>query len=558
MNDKITMPVGVSDFRKIREKGSYYVDKTGLIEEIIRTEDTEVTLFTRPRRFGKTLGMSMLARFWDIREDSRELFKGLKISENQELCEKWMNQYPVVFLSFKDIDGRDYSLAYKRLCGQFSDLFLKYDYLLDSDRVNGTDKKNFREIRDENADEGLISRSLSILMRMLKDYYNKQVILLLDEYDVPVAKGNTNGYYEQMLDMISGILSTALKDNTSLKFAIVTGCLRITKESIFTGVNNFTVDTILDKRYDEFFGFSQDEVNKILEDTGLSAHTEEMQKWYDGYRFGDMDVYCPWDVVNHVNNLLINPTIKPVGYWKNSSGNEIIRSFIDYFGPAITQKLETLLSGQYIVENIREDITYDYLHSTEDNFWSILYLTGYLTRVKGDEAEKELPEGSYAVKIPNKEVREIFETIIKEWFKESTQRMDRKALFASIWNGDAEKATAEVTRLLRRTISYYDYREDFYHAFFAGIFAGAGYVVESNREHGEGRSDIVVQDYAGDRAAVFEVKYAKKLDDLEEECEKAISQIDEKMYAEEFKDNYAEVICYGIAFYKKRCKILRK
>lgn len=558
MNDKITMPVGVSDFRKIREKGSYYVDKTGLIEEIIRTEDTEVTLFTRPRRFGKTLGMSMLARFWDIREDSRELFKGLKISENQELCEKWMNQYPVVFLSFKDIDGRDYSLAYKRLCGQFSDLFLKYDYLLDSDRVNGTDKKNFREIRDENADEGLISRSLSILMRMLKDYYNKQVILLLDEYDVPVAKGNTSGYYEQMLDMISGILSTALKDNTSLKFAIVTGCLRITKESIFTGVNNFTVDTILDKRYDEFFGFSQDEVNKILEDTGLSAHTEEMQKWYDGYRFGDMDVYCPWDVVNHVNNLLINPTIKPVGYWKNSSGNEIIRSFIDYFGPAITQKLETLLSGQYIVENIREDITYDYLHSTEDNFWSILYLTGYLTRVKGDEAEKELPEGSYAVKIPNKEVREIFETIIKEWFKESTQRMDRKALFASIWNGDAEKATAEVTRLLRRTISYYDYREDFYHAFFAGIFAGAGYVVESNREHGEGRSDIVVQDYAGDRAAVFEVKYAKKLDDLEEECEKAISQIDEKMYAEEFKDNYAEVICYGIAFYKKRCKILRK
>lgn len=558
MNDKITMPVGVSDFRKIREKGSYYVDKTGLIEEIIRTEDTEVTLFTRPRRFGKTLGMSMLARFWDIREDSRELFKGLKISENQELCEKWMNQYPVVFLSFKDIDGRDYSLAYKRLCGQFSDLFLKYDYLLDSDRVNGTDKKNFREIRDENADEGLISRSLSILMRMLKDYYNKQVILLLDEYDVPVAKGNTSGYYEQMLDMISGILSTALKDNTSLKFAIVTGCLRITKESIFTGVNNFTVDTILDKRYDEFFGFSQDEVNKILEDTGLSAHTEEMQKWYDGYRFGDMDVYCPWDVVNHVNNLLINPTIKPVGYWKNSSGNEIIRSFIDYFGPAITQKLETLLSGQYIVENIREDITYDYLHSTEDNFWSILYLTGYLTRVKGDEAEKELPEGSYAVKIPNKEVREIFETIIKEWFKESTQRMDRKALFASIWNGDAEKATAEVTRLLRRTISYYDYREDFYHAFFAGIFAGAGYVVEFNREHGEGRSDIVVQDYAGDRAAVFEVKYAKKLDDLEEECEKAISQIDEKMYAEEFKDNYAEVICYGIAFYKKRCKILRK
>lgn len=557
MNHKIMMPVGISDFGEIRQEGSYYIDKTGLVEELLRTTGTKVTLFTRPRRFGKTLGMSMLAHFFDISENSRMLFEDLKISENEELCKKWMNQYPTVFFSFKDVDGVDFSLAYKRLRGQLSDLFMKYDYLLESDRVNATDKKNFLKVKEEEADEGQISRALSILMRMLKDYYGKPVILLLDEYDVPVAKANTNGYYNEMLDMIRGILSTALKDNSSLKFAVITGCLRITKESFFTGVNNFTIDTILDNRYDEFFGFSQAEVDKLLKDTGLTDHADEMREWYDGYRFGNMDVYCPWDVINHVNALLVDSKARPVGYWKNSSGNEIIRSFIDYSGPAITQKLETLLSGGCIAENIQEDITYDYLHSTEDNLWSILYLTGYLTRTQDNKETKELPQGSYIVKIPNKEVKEIFETVIKKWFLESTQQIDRKALFASVWNGDAEKATAEMTKLLRRTISYYDYREDFYHAFFAGIFAGAGYVVESNREHGEGRSDIVVQDYAGDRVAVFEVKYAKKLEDLEKECERAISQIDEKKYAEEFKDNYAEIICYEVAFYKKRCKIKR-
>ena len=554
----INIPVGISDFREIKEGNYYYIDKTGLIEEILRTPGTKVTLFTRPRRFGKTLGMSMLAHFFDIREDSRELFQGLKISENRELCENWMNQYPVVLLSFKNVDGLDYSLAYKRLCGQLSDLFLRYGYLLDSDCVNETDKKNFRYIRDENADEGLISRALSILLRMLKDYHNKPVILLLDEYDVPVAKANANGYYEQMLDTMRGILGAALKDNTFLKFAVVTGCLRITKESIFTGLNNFTMDTIQYSRYDEFFGFTQAEVDRLLEDASLILHAEEMKAWYDGYRFGDMEVYCPWDVVNHVDNLLQNPEIEPIGYWKNSSDNAIIRSFIDYSGPAITQKFETLLSGGYIIENIQEDITYNYLHSSEENLWSILYFTGYLTRVSDEKVNKELPRDYYALKIPNKEIKEIFETTIKKWFTESTQQMDRKALFASIWNGDAKKATTEISKLLRRTISYYDYREDFYHAFFAGIFAGAGYVVQSNKEHGEGRSDIIVQDYAGDRLAVFEVKYSRKLEDLEADCEKAISQIDEKMYAEEFQDTYAEVICYGIAFYKKRCKILKK
>lgn len=555
---KINLPVGISNFKKIREDGYYYIDKTNLIQELLVPKPAEVTLFTRPRRFGKTLGMNMLAHFFDIQEDSRELFQGLKISENRELCENWMNQYPVVLLSFKNVDGLEFETAYGKLESVIAELYKSHYYLKDSEKLNEFDKDIFYRIAAKKADTEEVMNSLFKLTHMLNLYYGKPVILLLDEYDVPVAKANANGYYEQMLDTIRGILGAVLKDNTFLKFAIVTGCLRITKESIFTGLNNFTMDTIQDSRYDEFFGFTQAEVDRLLEDASLILHAEEMKAWYDGYRFGDMEVYCPWDVVNHVDNLLQNPEIEPIGYWKNSSDNAIIRSFIDYSGPAITQKFETLLSGKYIIENIQEDITYNYLHSSEENLWSILYFTGYLTRVSDEKVNKELPRDYYALKIPNKEIKEIFETTIKKWFTESTQQMDRKALFASIWNGDAKKATTEISKLLRRTISYYDYREDFYHAFFAGIFAGAGYVVQSNKEHGEGRSDIIVQDYAGDRLAVFEVKYSRKLEDLEADCEKAIAQIDEKMYAEEFQDTYAEVICYGIAFYKKRCKILKK
>lgn len=555
---KINLPVGISNFKKIREDGYYYIDKTNLIQKLLMPKPAEVTLFTRPRRFGKTLGMNMLAHFFDIREDSRELFQGLKISENRELCENWMNQYPVVMLSFKNVDGLEFETAYGKLESVIAELYKSHYYLKDSEKLNEFDKDIFYRIAAKKADTEEVMNSLFKLTHMLNLYYGKPVILLLDEYDVPVAKANVNGYYEQMLDTIRGILGAALKDNTFLKFAIVTGCLRITKESIFTGLNNFTMDTIQDSRYDEFFGFTQAEVDKLLEDASLILHAEEMKEWYDGYRFGDMEVYCPWDVVNHVDNLLQNPEIEPIGYWKNSSDNEIIRSFINYSGTSITQKFETLLSGGYIIENIQEDITYNYLHSSEENLWSILYFTGYLTRVSDEEVNKQLARDYYALKIPNKEIKEIFEITIKKWFTESTQQMDRKALFTSIWNGDDKKVTAEISRLLRRTISYYDYREDFYHAFFAGIFAGAGYVVQSNKEHGEGRSDIIVQDYAGDRLAVFEVKYSGKLEDLEADCEKAIAQIDEKMYAEEFQDTYAEVICYGIAFYKKRCKILKK
>ena len=550
--------MGIADFKELQGAGYYYIDKTGLIEEVLRTTGTKVTLITRPRRFGKSLGMSMLARFFDIREDSRELFAGLKIYRNKELCAAWLNQYPTVLISFKDITGLEFSVAYERLQGQMSELFMQYEYLLSCDKISEEDKKIFILIKSGEATIGQSSRALGILTRMLQIYYGKPAILLIDEYDVPVSKANENGYYREMLDMIRSMLSIALKDNTSLKFAVVTGCLRITKESIFAGLNNFTTDTISDRRYDEYFGFTEEEVKKLLQDTGLEERFELVQKWYDGYHFGTFDVYCPWDVMNYLLELQQNPYAKPASYWKNTSDNAIIRSFIDYAGSNITLKLETLLSGGYIIQRIEENLTYDYLHSSEENLWSILYLTGYLTQVRNREISDTLPDGMTALKIPNEEIREIFKTTIINWFYDNARTWNRQTLFDAVWKGDSDSITQEMNKLLRKTISYHDYKEDFYHAFLAGIFTGAGYVVESNREHGEGRSDVIVYDSVNGQVAIFEVKYSKALDKMEDACQNALFQINERRYAEEYEDNYDNILCYGISFFKKRCLIRKK
>lgn len=553
----IKFPVGRSSFADIRENGYYFVDKSGLIEELLKTDATQVTLITRPRRFGKTLNMSMLSEFFDIRKDNAGLFEGLSIADNKQLCAEWMNRYPTLFLSFRGVDGLNFDGAYARLSAVIAELYKEHLYLMNSEAVNVFDKELFGRIASKAASVEEIGNSLTKLTQMMASHYGKQVVLLIDEYDVPLAKASEKNYYPEMLDAVKGLMQV-IKDNGALKFAVISGCLRIAKESIFTGTNNFVSDTISDTRLNEFFGFTQYEVDRLLKDAGLVGHAPEIKTWYDGYCFGDFDVYCPWDVMNHVNNLILNPMIKPIGYWKNSSDNAIIRSFIDFSGESITQKLEKLMSGGYIVQRIKEDLSYDYVNTSEDNLWSILYLTGYLTRIRENELKKALPKDSFALVIPNAEVMEIFETTIKTWFKESAQQSDRKALFTAVWKGDAAKATEELSKLLRKTISYHDYKEDFYHAFFAGVFAGAGYVVESNREHGEGRSDIVVKDYAGDRVAVFEVKYSKTLKELPQDCKKAIDQIDDRMYAEEFEDDYANVVCYGIAFFKKRCLILKK
>ena len=555
---KLNIPVGISDFREIRENGYYYIDKTFLIYELLKTPATKVTLITRPRRFGKTLGMSMLADFFDIRKESSSLFEGLDISEKASICNEWMNQYPVIFLSLKDIDGLTFEDAYGQLVAQIADLYKEYTYLLECAEIDEDDKKIFLDLKAGKADKVQITRSLGTLMKMLQIYYHKPVILLLDEYDVPVAKASNHGYYNEMLDIMKGIMSTALKDNQALRFAVITGCLKIAKESIFTGTNNFVSDTIRDSRYNEYFGFTQTEVDKILNDSGCIEHAENVREWYDGYHFGEVDVYCPWDVMNYLRDLQHDIMAKPESYWKNTSDNAIIRSFIEYAGTNITKKMETLLAGNYIIQNIDENLTYDYLHSSEENLWSILYLTGYLTRVRESELQAQIPEGTVALQIPNAEIKEIFETTLIKWFSDTAKNWNRNALFQAVWNSDVESLTVEMNILLRKTISYHDYKEDFYHAFLAGIFTGAGYAVESNKEHGEGRSDIVVYDSVNGQVAVFEAKTSKTMDVMSRDCEDAIRQIDDRMYAKEYEDEYDHILCYGISFFKKRCLVKKK
>lgn len=554
----MNIPVGVSDFAEIRANGYYYVDKTGLLREILNSEAIKVTLLTRPRRFGKTLGMSMLANFFDICKKSEGLFANLEISRYPELCEKWMNQYPVLFLSFKDVDGSTFENALDLLKFTISQFCDEHSYLEEGERITEAQRAIFHRLKTQTGSLVDIQGALLIIMKMMQAYYGKPVILLLDEYDVPLAKASSSGYYPQMLEVMKTMLSTSLKDNGALRFAVVTGCLKIAKESIFTGTNNFVSDSITSSRFNEYFGFTQKDVDRILQDAGAMSRAQDVKAWYDGYHFGTFDVYCPWDVMNYIQEIQFHPEAKPASYWKNTSDNAIIRSFIDYAGSSITNKLEILLSGGYILQQIEENLTYDYLHASEENLWSILYLTGYLTKMRKEELKEPVPDEMAALTIPNAEIQEIFETTVKKWFDDSAKESDRKALFDAVWNGNEEQLTKEMNHLLRMTISYHDYREDFYHAFLAGIFTGAGYMVQSNKEHGEGRSDIVVMDVRNGRVAVFEAKYAKTLQKLEPECEKGLQQIDRQMYDREFEDNYDEVLCYGISFYKKRCMVKKK
>ena len=550
----LKIPVGISDFAKIRKYHYYYVDKTGLIEDLLEKETAEVTLITRPRRFGKTMGMSMLANFFDIRRDSQAMFEGLEIAQNTALCREWRNQWPVLFLSFKRVDGLDFGSAYEMLCTVLAEVCVTHGYLQESVRVAQYDKNLLKRIEAGTATQVELKNSFVTLTRAMAAHYGKPVILLLDEYDVPIAKASAKGYYAEMLDVVKGLMQ-ALKDNDALRFAVVTGCLRIAKESIFTGTNNFVSDTISSSHLNEYFGFTQADVDQLLKDADCQEHAVAIKNWYDGYHFGDLDVYCPWDVMNYLRDLQRNPKAKPASYWKNTSDNSIIRSFIDYRGAKISQKLETLLSGGYILQKVEEDLTHDYLHSSEENLWSILYLTGYLTQVREDDLPAPLPEDISALIIPNAEVREIFETTIQKWFDESAQTWNLTALFDAMWSGDTKTLTEEINKLLYKTISYHDYKEDFYHAFLTGILAGSGCAVESNREHGEGRSDIVMYHPDRPQVVLFEAKYAKTLNGLEASCAAALQQIEDRQYAKEFEEDYDSVLCYGIAFYKKRCLV---
>ena len=552
---RYNIPIGISEFEKIRKNDYYYVDKTELIRALVKTEPAEITLFTRPRRFGKTLVMSMLASFFDIRRDSRDLFEGLKIAEDQKLCELWMNQWPVIFLSFKDAGGETFEDAYGLLQSIISQLYVEHAYLEKCAEIDESYKEIFTRLKRRQGNKTDVQISLRILMRMMQIYYGKQVILLIDEYDVPMAKAGVKSYYNEMLDVIGTMMSQALKDNTALKFSVITGCLRISKESIFTGTNNFVADTIADERFSSFFGFTDEEVRKLLENTDNLEYFDRIKKWYDGYCFGKTEIYCPWDVLCYLNKLAFESESEPENFWENTSHNDIIRTFLSCEGMDVTDSFERLLAGETIEVNITENLTYENLTDSEENLWSVLYLTGYLTK---DIKNPVNGKTKAFLKIPNAEIMDIFRKSVVRWFDERIAVRDRSELFKALWNEDAGRLSDLISELLFETISYHDYAESFYHAFLAGLFANAGYIVESNYESGLGRPDLVIKDKKKRRAIIMEMKIADSLENMKKAGERALNQIEEMRYADSiYAQGYQKVIKYGVAFYRKSCLVGR-
>lgn len=553
---KVNLPYGIDNFEQLRERNCYYIDKTNFIKKLL-SDTFAVNLITRPRRFGKTLMMSMLSEFFDIRKDSKKLFEGLEITKDKDFCEKWMNKWPVLFLTLKDINGRTFDRAYGILKNTISKLCIEHSYLEVSPNVDNVDKETFLQLKMEQADVTKVQCALDTILRMMKAHYGQSVILLVDEYDVPLSKASDNDYYNDMLEVIRSLLGMVWKTNPNLQFAIVTGCLRIAKESIFTGANNFISNSISGESYRDSFGFTEEEVSKLLSDVGFIDVLPEMKKWYDGYNFGDKEMYCPWDVINHIRVLMQNPNAKPENYWLDTSHNNIIKRFIKHPDIDVTDDFEELMAGGVIQKSIREDLTYDVVHSSEDNLWSILYLTGYLTQAKNIPDDMILQDSNTALRIPNEEVKSVFGSTVKTWFEEKVVKQDRSTLFKAWWDGDADALTEEVTDILFDTISYFDYKEDFYHAFLAGLFSGAGYIVKTNSEQGTGRADIVITDRSRRRAIVIEAKWTRKNSDaLEKSCDDAIEQINKKQYKKNLLDEgYKTVLCYGAAFRGKLCFI---
>ena len=552
MNFKVG--VGKSDFAALRESGNYYVDKTELIYELVNDTDNEVTLFTRPRRFGKTLMMSMIENFFSIRKDSESIFEGLAITEHKDFCKEWMNQYPVLFISFKDAEADEFDVAYAKLKTVIADVCKGISDISSGKNVNPFDVEVFNRLQAQTGTDADIQNSLKMIMRMMNAVYGKKVILLIDEYDVPLAKASEkdtakNGYYSKMLDVIKGIMSTALKDNEFLQFAVITGCLRIAKESIFTGTNNFASYSVIDKNFSGYFGFTDEEVNTMLAAADRTARKNTIKEWYDGYVFGNSFVYCPWDVINFISELRKYPDARPKNYWKNTSHNGILLTFVKRTDFDVADKFETLLNGGMIKQAISDELTYDTLHSSEDNLWSVLLMTGYITK-----SDPEEDDDTVSLKIPNKEISSIFEDTVVKYFNETVNTDSINELLNSLWDSDEERATEIVSELLWNTISYNDYHEDYYHAFLAGVFVGRGYSVESNKEKGLGRPDIFLKDRRNRRAIIIEAKKSDKETDLDKDCDKAIKQIIDKKYAEGI-GGYEQILCYGVAFYQKQAKV---
>ena len=575
---KLVLPVGTDSFSKVRSGNYYYIDKTLLIKHLIELPK-EVTLVTRPRRFGKSLNMSMLDDFFNIDKDSKDLFKGLRIAEDKELCDKWMNQYPTIFVSFKDVGGNTYQYALGRLKSVLSNLYKKYTYLLADERMDEDDIAVFKRIKSKTSDETEIVDALLLLSKMLKIHHNKQVIVLIDEYDVPMAKGTSNNYYPDIVAVMRDLYSQVLKSNEYLQMSVVTGCLRIAKESIFTGLNNFQTESILQKSLDEYLGFTDKEINELLSYYDMTDKKSDIKSWYDGYLFGNQEVYCPWDVISYIDTYLSDPETAPINFWANTSSNDIIQFFLDS-GLDVNQEFEILLNGGNIQKKIHEDVTYGDLvrarsqpkeenkgnqppppAPNEENFWTILLMTGYLTIVPDTPAQaderkiKGMYQVNFTLRIPNREISILFQNNVERWFKDYIIKIDRTELVNAIWNSDEETLTKTIGRYLMETISYYDYYEDFYHTFFAGLLLGIhGCTVKSNRETGIGRSDVILKDRLHNRVAIFEVKRVKEpTETLEGLCDEGLKQIEENDYDKEYMGY--KLYKYGLTCEKKYCLV---
>ncbi len=544
--------VGAEDFVTLRRTGSYYVDKTELLYDLMEANNT-VTLFTRPRRFGKTLNMTMLESFFSMegRKDA-DLFSGLSILSHPEFCADHRNQYPVLFLSFKDVEGLTFESAKGMLTGEIAKRCIRYAFLEQDKKVDPADAQTFHRLKFKYASEEETKNAIQTIMRMMHAVYGKEVILLIDEYDVPLAKAYENGYYKEMLDLIRGVLSTALKTNEHLKFAVITGCLQITKERFFTGVNHFSCYSVLDKRFDRYFGFTGEEVERMLQDLQISNRMETMKNWYDGYIFGDAEVFCPWDVVSYASALLHDGEQEPENYWANTSGNGILKEFIAYPGMDVADKFETLLNRGTIQERVTRELTYDQLNGSEENLWSVLLMTGYVSK-----AEKGSLKGELELRIPNREIAEIFRDAVVVRFQKTLDRSKANALIDALWCGEEEKASQALSDILWQSISYYDYGEEYYHGVLNGLFSSRGYGIDSNQEAGLGRLDLRIRDKANRRVLVLECKRSRKETEMQADCQRALLQIRERGYVKAMPDGYITQLAYGIAFFGKKAKVMK-
>ena len=559
----LKLPVGIEDFQEIRRNGFYYIDKTGLIEQLLDSWG-KVNLFTRPCRFGKSLNMSMLRYFFEIGTDMT-LFNGLHIMQRKDLCDEYMGRFPVVFLTLKGVDGLTFEKATNKLIRIVALEAERFIFLKNSDKLTDNEKQRYCALVQMQygkyaMDDDTLESALQTLSELLYRHYGQKVVILVDKYDVPLDKAYQNGYYKEMVSMIRSLFGEALKTNEFLQFAVLTGCLRVSRESIFTGLNNFKIFSITDARFDEQFGFTEDEVGKMLKDYHLEEHLAEMKEWYDGYHFGDADIYCPWDVINRVDDLCDTPEAKPKCYWINSSGNALVKRFVSIANRTTQDEIEHLIAGEPIEKSVRLDLTYDEIDKSIDNIWSVLFTTGYLTQ--SDMTE----QGAYKLVIPNKEVRTVYISQIQEWFKQKiADNTEQMAYFwKAIEDGNAEIIEQYLNQTLSNTISVFDTKapemekENSYHTFLAGMLTGnTDWVVKSNVEAGEGFADIIIKPQNPDDGIIFELKYSKEASGLDKACERAIKQIGDRRYSEYLKnDGRHNMTFYGIAFYKKRCKVV--